>query len=211
MANTKKIKKSSLSERLSSLMHTKGMSIQGLSRETGIGFGVVQKILADPSSNPTYMTLKTLAKTFNVSIGFLLNEERASEFQVKKVRLIGWENIMKHISKPDCQLLNLDSFIACNLDLCDQAFALKLIGGGLMPFFKENSILVFDPHKEPYDRSFVLVKMKEHDKPILKQLVIDGTAQYIKSISSELTPEKAQPLRAKDNILATLVQSLSNF
>ncbi|MFO1259321.1 MAG: helix-turn-helix domain-containing protein [Gammaproteobacteria bacterium] len=213
MSNLKqKIAKSSLSERLRSLMQEKSISIQKLSKETGIGFGAIQKILADPNSNPTYVTLKALSRAFDVSIGYLLNEPTKSAVETNKIRIINWEQIMDCIdASGSSHLTNLDSFVMCNLDLNEQAFALKLTTKELKPFFNENTILIFDPHKKPYHRAFVLVKLKEDETPLFKQLIINESKYYLKPISDDNSNKTIKIMRPKDRIIATLVQSLSNF
>ncbi|MFO1259414.1 MAG: S24 family peptidase [Gammaproteobacteria bacterium] len=213
MTNLKlEAQQSALSVRLGLLMREKGLNIPKLAKKTGIALGTIQKILSDPNSNPTYSTLKTLAAAFGISISALLSEQNSTISFSKQVRVIDWENIMSLFDDIDStKLVNLNSFVTCNVELSDHAFALKLAGGGLLPFFKENTILIFDPHKKPYNRAFVLVKFQKHNIPSLKQLIIDEPKYYVKSINQELAHEKIEALHPKDRVIATLVQSLSNF
>ncbi len=202
----------SLASKLGFLMREKGLNIPNLAKRTGIALGTIQKILTDPNSNPTYSTLKAISEALDISIGVLLNEKITLHEHTTKVSVITWADIMNFLSgSHGITPLYIGSCVISNLDLNHQAFAIKLTGGGIPPFFKENSILIFDPNKIPSNCSFVLVKFYDHEKPSFKQLIIDEPSYYIKSVNPELVNENIQQLRAKDKIIATLVQSLSNF
>lgn len=68
------------------------------------------------------------------------------------------------------------------------AFALRVVGDSMVnpgegPSFPEGSLIVVDPHKPPVNGNCVVVGLREGEKPVLKQLVIDGPRRYLKPLN----------------------------
>lgn len=197
-----------LSIRLQELMKKKDFNITKLAKATGAGVATIQRILSDLNCNPTYLTLKAIADALEVSIGELLGETNTQLMRQYKVKLIEWNNILKHLeSKKPIHITEKCDVISSSVEVSQKAFALKLPISQMFSIFHENSTLIFDPLKKVYDRCYVLVKLHSHPTVVLKQLIKDEPFSYIKSVSP-LLADSIVELKESDKILATLVQSM---
>lgn len=199
-----------LSSRLQELMKKKNFNITKLAKATGTGVATIQRILSDLNCNPTYLTLKAIGDALGVSIGELLGETNTQLKKQYKVRVLEWNDVLKHLESENPKPLTDKCEIAySNILISEKSFALKLPISQMFPVFHEHSTLIFDPLKKPYDRAYVLVKLNDHPNIILKQLIKDEPFNYIKSVSP-LLAESITELKESDKILATLVQSMIN-
>jgi SOS-response transcriptional repressor LexA len=79
------------------------------------------------------------------------------------------------------------------------------------PMFIEGTTLIFNPDKEPKDKSFVLVFLAETGTPLFRQILIDGDAKYLKPTNPSLSTLPITVLTNEDKILGTLVESRRNY
>jgi transcriptional regulator with XRE-family HTH domain len=205
---------SSLNRRLSELMKSKGITIQGLAKKANIAVGTVQKLLTDPSCNPTIASIEAICHVFNVSIGELIGqEERMNTLNGSSVYLLDWDDLPLTLST----LQNLTEkepkkreIIKTSCAVSKNAFALKMKDDSMLPLFPEGVILIFDPDRLPKNNSYVIAHIHDYEHVIFKQLLIDEPFRYITSINP-LFKDNIIKLEPDDKIIAVLVQSQMHY
>ncbi len=203
---------SGLNRRLSELMKTKGITIQALAKNAGVAVGTIQKLLTDPSCNPTIASIEAICNVFDVSISELIGqEERMNTLHGSSVFLLSWEELPITLSNIHLVSENKErETIKTSSPVGKNAFALRMRDNSMLPLFPENSILVFDPDKTAKDNSYVIVQINNYQNIMFKQLHIDEPFKYVTSINP-LFKENVIKLEPSDKIIAVLVQSQMRF
>jgi len=207
---------SELNRRLSELMQEKGMTLSLLAKEAGVALGTIQKLMTDPSCNPTIASLEAICHVLKVSISDLISsEERLSTLEGKDLLLLNWEeDILLYLENSKHFFSNHQSkrtMVKASNELSQNAFALKMRGNSMLPLFPEDSTLIFDPQKIYHDHSYVLVKLEDHDQFVFKLLLIDEPSRYIKSINPIFKKSNLIELKENDQIVATLAEARMQY
>lgn len=201
---------SRLNRRLSELMKAKGMTIQVLAKKAGVAVGTIQKLVSDPLCNPTISSIEAICDALGTSISDLIGyEDRLGTLSGRSVRILDWEEISKALT--NTQELAEDNFKKCetiktSCQVSNNAFALKMCDQSMLPLFPENAILIFDPHKIPENKNYILLQIQNNKNIIFKQLLIDEPFKYVVSINP-LFKDSIIKLESTDKIIAVLVQS----
>lgn len=198
--------KSLLNTRLEKALTKKGWNLKTLSELSGVSLGSVHKMATDPDSNPTMTSLESVARALSVSIAYLIGEN-VDPFQICNVPLLNWQDITLDFC--DFSEMNKNqeiSHIAVTGEKSENLFALKVEDRSMEPVFPEKSVLVFNPEKEPYDGSYVLLWLESLKKSMFKELLIDEPDYFVRSINPNFS-ENLKKLDKKDKIIATLVQT----
>ncbi|MCW5589911.1 MAG: helix-turn-helix domain-containing protein [Legionellales bacterium] len=211
-----------LSQRLQELLYDKRMNASELAREVGLPVPTVHRLVTGKSTRPYKSSLKPIADYFSLSVDQLIGEEPlvevqtfatlpANKKQTIELPLYEWaqlSQIRENSAHPD------ESIIVMN-DLSAQCFALKMNDSSMMPQFPKGSVLIFDPTKEPFDRSFVLVQLVDGDNLfVFRELILDANHRFIRALAPDLTGTQLRLLDEGDEVVAVLVearQSYGNF
>lgn len=205
---------SNLNNRLSELMRAKGMNMQALANKAEIAVGTIQKLMTDPTCNPTISSLEAICKSLGVSLTELLGQETwMSSLNSASVILLDWDELP--ITLTNIQNLTENGskkreIIKTSCSVGKSSFALKMRDNSMLPLFPEDSLLIFDSDKAAKDGSYVLVQIHKYKKIIFKQLLVDDPYKYVKSINP-LFKDNAIKLEPADKIIAVLVQSQMQY
>lgn len=204
---------SNLCEVLSALMTEGHIDSNKLSQDTGIPVPTINRLRSDRSCNPTLATLLPIANFFSISINQLIGAEpldknrQVGTFnphfrQTKSVPIIPIEQLAN--SNKDIDFPVVDT----SANVSENAFAILVKTAFASAQFPENTILIFDKNLEPKDRDYVVVRLEGHQKPTLRQLLIDGDDHYFKPLSAEFG---GVTFSKNHEILGVMVQTLTNY
>lgn len=206
--------RSILNLRTFKLMRERHLKISALSEKSGVAVGTIQKILNDPICNPTLASLEAISKVLETTVSHLIGQRADQEISKETVvPLFDWNNIrevLNDLTTFHNENLKTIRKIKIARELSPHAFSLKAEGTSMFPVFPEGALLTFDMEKQPYDGSYVLVLLKELDKVVFKQLLIDEPYRYIKSVCQNIK-DTPQSIRIEDKVLATLVQTQTDY
>lgn len=182
-----------------------------LSKHTGIPIPTINRLKSEKYSNPTISTLIPIAHYFGITLNQLIGKEELTNNAKGKfnpearkttlIPIIPIELAGESLEK------NTYSTIATSANINSQGFAIK-VKDTISPQFPENAILVFDPQLKPNNRDYVIVRFEGHQKPALRQLLIDGDDSYFKPLS----PDLGEIILSKQHtIIAVMIQALTNY
>lgn len=201
---------SGLNRRLSELMKSKGINIQNLANKAGVAVGTIQKLLTDPSCNPTIASVEAICEVLGVSISELIGqEERMNTLTGWSVYLLEWDDLPLTLTNLR-KLANSDEkkrdSVKTTVPVSKNAFALRMRDSSMLPLFPEGVLLIFDPERLPKNNSYVIVQIDKYENVFFKQLLIDEPFKYLTSINP-LLKDNVIKLEPNDKIIAVLVQS----
>ena len=199
-----------LAKNLSTLMTKFNINASELARKTGIKQPVINRIINGKTTNPNVETLLPLSIFFSVGINQLLESDPQSVFlsgtpNGRDIPLIDWQLISLINIKTD----NRDKFktIKTTKGVTAHAFALE-IKHDLSPQFPKHTILVIEPNKKVSFGDYVLATNKKSKSTSLKQVIIDDSKLYLKSIQSGIDHSESSE---SFDIIGIIVQSIFNY
>lgn len=172
-----------------------------LSKYTGVSISNISRMKNDPSSNPTYGTLKPIADYFGISISQLLGEQTLYEGTIIELPLLSVAEIMPWLNNG--QLEGDNDIVITNHALSSKAFAFRVKQKTLSPIFSYNATVLCDAKEQYFDGDYVLVHQAEQ-APVLKQLIKEGSQNYLKSLHNDL--EQISTLDSQQSILSHVVE-----
>jgi len=200
------MKNTKISQILNSLMAGKKIRVTELAREINLPQPTVHRIATGACEHPHISSLKPIASFFSITVDQLKGHEPIPWLdRVAKVPLLDWNSVLEWpINK---NTLNYQDFILTDAFVGKNGFALKLKDSSMDPVFSKNMTLIADPDKHFKDRSFVIVKLSNHSEAIFRQLLMDGSICYLKSLSPDFDQYKMTRLYENDKILSVVVQA----
>ena len=202
---------SNLNHRLFELMNSKKITMQTLAKEAGVAIGTIQKLMTDPSCNPTIASIEAICNVLDVSISEILGQKE--KLNASNVFLLEWEELPLILSNTEylSKLANNKrETIKTSCPVSKHSFALKIRDNTMLPLFPEHTTLIFDPDKTPRDNNYVIVKINNHKSILFKQLIIDKPFEYVISINP-LFRENTIKLESSDKIIGVLIQSQMQY
>lgn len=205
-----------LQKRLAYLMEELGITLEQLSKHTGIPVSSIDRIRSDPQANPTLSTLIPLARYFEITLGQLVGLEplsndglpakyRIDTLKIDKIPLIKQKEILPHLSG---EKITITAFTYSEQLISENSFAIKIENDSMFPIFPRGIVAIFDPVKEFEDRDFVLARLNNNDIPIFKQICFGETEQYLISLDKNVQ----KILVTKDiSIIAVAVETHLNI
>jgi transcriptional regulator with XRE-family HTH domain len=195
-------------------MHEQNINLSTLAERAHIAVGTIQKLMNDPTCNPTIASLEAICTVLNTTVSYLIGQdEKFFSYEITKVPVLAWEkikeNLLNFIGMGQTKFES-NEMIATSLPLTAASFALKMQGNSMLPIFPEGTMLIFDPKKNPYENCYVLVYIKEHKKIVFKELLIDEPFMYLKSVNPDFKNQLLL-LNDDDKILATLIQAQMSY
>lgn len=212
--------KSKLPQVLRTLMSEVSITEAELARKTGIPQPTLHRILSGATRSPRGSSLSPMAKFFSVSISQLIGDE-----PLPKERLPGTHNphargwttlpilsgdlaIQWPKNKTDMKKQPWAEWTTTDHDVSANAFALRVTGDSMAPRFEDGTILIVEPSKEPRNRDFVIVHIKNQEQITFKQYLNDGSDKYLKPLNPEF---KTLPFDKDHRIIGVVIQSRFDF
>ncbi len=203
---------SQLSKILKNLLGKREIKPADLARGVDLPLSTIHRIVTGKSTRPHASSLELIADYFELEVSQLLGEKpmpgeqemELSGINIKKIPLVSWNDL---INAEKSNFLYIP-FIG---NISNQGFATVMPDTSMSPFIRKNSVLIFDPNIEPFDRSCVLVKIEGANNYVVRELLIDIKHKYLKPLNPDLSTFKMQLLEDKDVIVACLIESRHQF
>lgn len=205
------MEKTLLSNVLKSLLFEKRMKPIDLARKLDIPQPTMHRLVSGRSPNPHKDTLEPIAQYFDISTDQLKGVEplpdslfsnSLTQKRVIEIPLLEWKDL-PNLNNPELEKKN----IAAMADLSKECFATAMNDSSMEPQFSKGNILIFDPEKQISDRSYVLVKLRESNLYIFRQILVDAEYKFLKPLNPDLTASQMRLLDDKDTIIGALVEA----
>ncbi|GAB4223625.1 MAG: S24 family peptidase [Gammaproteobacteria bacterium] len=202
-----------LQERLQVLMKRKGnLSEIDLVKLSGLPQPTVHHILSGATKRPHRKSLIALANGLDVSINDLFEEEDDSDggSRIIQINIIDWRQAAQwpnHAIPDETQVRTAIT----DADVSDNCFGLIIKDSSMETLFPVGTLLVVDPNREPQDKSYVVVQLKDSKEAVFKQLLINSNHYYLKSLNPLFDKLELMPMSNDDRIIAVVAQARVNF
>lgn len=203
-----------LSDNLKHLLDSHSINMLELSTELKISYTAIYKIV-HKKSNPTLDTLLKIALYFNISVSEILGEipiisQTKNRKVIKLVSIVQTEDVLLFLAKQQNNYINYEQiFVSVNQTLEQELFSI-ISDQTMEPFFKCNTILIFERLKSDilcFNNSIVLT-VSDNNSLSLKKLIIEGKEVFIQNINVSIPP---QIIPASTKVLGILIQAITNF
>jgi SOS-response transcriptional repressor LexA len=167
------------------LLQQHGIDIKNLSIQTGIPAATIAR-MRRKGSNPTVSTIEPLLDFFRVDIDTLLYKDMSKpEYQYKKqcgkfvhIPVVSMEDVNNNVNTS-----KVVNFIGAAGVTGDNIFGVSITTEALAPAFQNNSIIIIDPELKPKEGDYALCCLGEDDRPVFRQIFIDGSKYFFKPIN----------------------------
>jgi len=212
--------KLAISQRLKYLMADKEIRVTDLARETKLPQPTVHRIVTGISPNPHSRSLKPIADFFGITLDQLKGKKPISWLNIKgllksqmtttkEVPLLPWDDACHWQQKLTSH--DYTSVVTTDVNISHHGFALIIPDNSMDPVFPINTILIIDPEREMEDKKYVLVRLKEANELLFRQLSIDGKQYYLKPLNINEEKYTIKLFTSADQYIGTLVQIKRNF
>jgi SOS-response transcriptional repressor LexA len=209
-----------LNEVLNRLLFQKQIRVTELARKTGVSQPTLQRMVTGNSENPHVSSLKPIADYFNVTLKQLKGIDPIPWLYPITPEEAGWTRV---------PLLSAEEAVTCkkyltskarvkthemvmtDVKVSQQAYALRMHDASMEPLFPKGTLLIMDANREPKDRSYVAVALRNYPHAIFRQLLIDGRHRYLKPLSPDFDQYKMKIVSEDDKILGVLLQARRNY
>jgi SOS-response transcriptional repressor LexA len=206
-----------LSKVLKNLLYEHRMNPSSLAAKVNLSVPTVHRLVTGKSTRPYRSSLEPIANYFEITVEQLLGKlpiprldniqpAMPSKNRMKTIPIILWEGV----NELEPAMARSENQVAVAGEFSDCCFGLIMNDSSMEPLFPHKTILIFDPLKNPRDRSYVLVKIDNNKAPIFRQLLIDVEHRYLKPLNPDLSAYKMRLLNKNDSIIACLFESRIN-
>ncbi len=209
------------SQILKRLMFHRGLRTTELARMIGLKQPTVHRIVEGVSPSPHQSSLIPLANFFNITVEQLRGEESlpwslydtwgVHGQDMAAVPILSWEEAGHWVDSSSDKIKSRSHSVLIPQPVNDKVFALVMEDSSMEPQFPQGTVLVIDPSRPYKDRSYVLLKHKDHPRAVFRQLLLDARKYYLKCLSPDLDGVRAEPLRPDAKICGTLIQARLNY
>ncbi|OGO91341.1 MAG: transcriptional regulator [Coxiella sp. RIFCSPHIGHO2_12_FULL_44_14] len=213
----------SLSTNLKTLMGLAKINASELARRTGVAQPIIHRLSTGQNLNPKLATVKPISEYFMVTVSQLIGEEALpsdkSFYRVSsehrgwnRVPLISWHDAV-HWPNTQNQYQNAENalYISTDANVSKLAYGLKVRGCAMEPIFPEGTTIIVEPNRQPKDRDFVVVHFSADTESRLKQVIIDGSDYYLKSLNPDLNEVKVVRMQPQDRFLGIMAQAKVDY
>lgn len=163
-----------LSKVLTELMDLHGLTIERLSKLTGVSATNIIRMKNDVESNPTINTLLPIASYFNLSIEQLLGIEKISNKNIYKINKLKIDKIpvISHQKIKDLvgnNAIKPISYTYAENLISNTSFALVIDNNIMAPIFPNGIVVIFDPEQEIEDKDFVVAYESNTESTFFRQ------------------------------------------
>ncbi|MFI4956528.1 MAG: S24 family peptidase [Gammaproteobacteria bacterium] len=206
-----------LNDTLNRLLFERKIRPMELARQTNVPQATIQRLTAGVTTRPHRDTLEAIAAFFSISVEQLLGKEPIPGIPVSVPEEL--EPDYKRIPLLDSMgvvdlnraLLKEHQQIITDAPGGSRMFAMRITDNAMEPVFPENTLLIIDPDLTPRDRSFVVVRLSQHNEVVFRQLVTDGPDLFIKALSADFQKFEMKKIRENDVIIGVLVQTKRDY
>lgn len=206
-----------LSDTLNRLLVEHKIRPMELSRRTNVPQPTIQRLTTGSTTRPHRGTLEAIANFFSISVEQLLGQEpipgislsmaEALETDYKKIPLL--DSVA--VANISSGILNKHQEMITDAVGGPRMFAMHITDNAMEPIFPESTLLIIDPDLTPRDRSYVVVRLSQHNEVVFRQLVTDGPDLFIKALSADFQKFEMKKVREEDVIIGVLVQTKRDY
>lgn len=211
-----------LSSNLKLLMEAAHINPSELARRTGVAQPIIHRLSTGQNTNPKLATIKPIAHYFTVTVSQLIGEvalpetisvtTHEGEAALNRVPLISWRDAPNWPSlQSHFQGINNATYVSTDADVSEKAYSLMVEGTKMGPLFPDGTMLIFEPNRQPSDQDFVLVQLAGDIEARLKQVLTDGTQQYLKAVTPEDLETGTIPLQDATKFLGVMAQAKVDY
>jgi len=204
-----------ISYNIKALMSASSINASELARRTGVAQPIIYRLSTGQNTNPKLGTICPISDYFMITVSQLIGEvplpADPNYYRVDsnqrgwhRVPLISWDSAMDQSLEPS-NVVN-GTYISTDASVSAQAFALRVKSSAMEPLFPKGATVIVEPNRVPADRDFVITQLVSEKEARLKQVLIDGTDRYLKSINPELEEVQPKLMKPQDRILGVMVQ-----
>jgi len=113
--------------------------------------------------------------------------------------LISWDQAAERSRLGDKYKADVDTWLPCPVICSKDTYVLNVTGVSMEPKFHEEDLIYVDPHVAAAHGKYVVVQLAESDEATFRQLIVEGSQQYLKA----LNPDWPTPI-IKVNAAATI-------
>lgn len=183
------------------------VTIKVLAEKTGIDEAILYKMSAGKIIKPSAENILTIASFFGISSEELLVQDLENQIwesshisSYATVPLIRWEDALAKAQNKTVNVLGkVPSFSDSPRSI--RAFALVIDSNIYAPKFPENTLFVVDPEVQPKHEHYVIVFSTTTHKTVLKQVLMDDSDTYLKSVTSDALPNTLPVKKGEDDII----------
>ncbi len=213
----------SLSSNLKSLMGLAKINASELARRTGVAQPIIHRLSTGQNINPKLATVKPISEYFMVTVSQLIGEEGLptdkSFYRVSsehrgwnRVPMITWQDA---VDWPNAQAKYQDAensvYVSTDANVSKLAYSLKIKGCAMEPIFPDGTTIIVEPSREPGDLDFVVVHFEGDNSARLKQVIVDGSDYYLKSLNPDLEDIKVTRFQKDDVFLGVMAQAKVDY
>lgn len=206
-----------ISHILELLMTKSGLNESELARKTSIPRATINRLASGRTPDPRASTLMAIASYFSISVDQLLGKQplfkstgehhemilNASIPVLRWEQLGDWELVILNSEQQ-----NLDYTSVDHLSMQGR-FALRVRGEAMWPQFQEDSFLIIDPERNPLNRDFVIVYIKETKDFLFRQLFTESNYRLLKPVNNLFPVIKMQ--ENDDQIIGVVIQTKKSY
>ncbi len=209
-----------LNEVLNRLLFQKQIRVAELARKTGVSQPTLQRMVIGNIENPHLTSLKPIADYFNVTLNQLKGIDPIAWLYPATPEEAGWTKVpllsaaeavkyKKHLTSKSHAKSH--EMVLTDAKVSKNTYAFKLQDASMEPLFPKDTLLIIDSDREPKDRSYIMVALRNYPHAIFRQLIIDGPHQYVKPLSPDFDQYKMGILSKNDKIVGVLLQARRNY
>ena len=171
-----------LADNLQSLMKTRNISENDISKTLDIPVITVRRIVSGKTTDPRISTLKLFADYFNITVDSLIEDSKSRSIAMTNqdvpqfIPILDWKTVATIDS---IQNIELHSWKEWQPIMPGNQFSLSLHSFALesrpsmQPRFPMGTLFVIDPDEAPIDGDTILIKLKKNGDLSLRELTID--------------------------------------
>lgn len=213
----------SLCSNLKALMSLAKINASELARRTGVAQPIIHRLSTGQNTNPKLATVKPISEYFMVTVSQLIGEESLpsdkSFYRVSsehrgwnRVPLITWQDAVAWPNALNQYQESENSvYVSTDANVSKLAYGLKIKGCAMEPIFPENTTVVVEPSRDPKDRDFVIVHLHNDPEARLKQVIMDGSDYYLKSLNPDLEEVRVTKMQPQDRFLGIMAQAKVDY
>ena len=204
------------------LLQRHNLSINQVSKGTGLSNTTLKRLCTDPDCNPTWSSITTLSEFFgvtppqlmglepfpNMAMGPFANRSYWVSVPVLSLtQVMQWPTLRNQLEKDEHT-----SFVKTDLNVSQHVFSIRATDESLEPKFSAGTALIFDPDRTPRNKDFVLFLGQGKSLPQIRQVFADGPDLYVRAVNPEFPQAAVASFDpAVDRMIATLIQSKTDY
>lgn len=180
-------KEPTFEEKVLALLQQQKRSKAWLAEEIGVSKQALNYMLKH-SVKPGYIA--EIALALNVSVEWLKGETESLLIPVHKTaegRTIPVYEL-KDLASIEVKQIGSDRSVIIEAEQPKNCIAVYLDNISMEPIFKKGTILIFDQDKKPVSEDYVLLKRKDKQDVLFRQMVVEGKDTYYKSSDVSYKP-----------------------